>query len=262
MPDPVDGEALTGCTPRSASRVRVQWLDQCPSTNALLLERARAGEPHATAIVCECQTAGRGRQGNAWISVPGSCLTFSLLWRFESRLAAPASLGLAVGVAVAEALESLGAKGIQLKWPNDLMVDGRKFCGILIEAFQEKDKTVAVIGVGLNVDKSESIRGLAGRDVADLRETGVQAGRKGILVALLESLERSLNRYGVEGFAPAREQWLRRDAWKGRRLRLGDARGVSVEGIAAGVGEDGALLLESEGIVTAHYSGELSLRLA
>ena len=262
MPDSVYGEALTGCVPRSDSRIRVHVLDQCPSTNALLLERARAGEPHATAIVCENQTAGRGRQGNAWISVPGSCLTFSLLWRFESRLPAPASLGLAVGVALAQALESLGARGIQLKWPNDLMFNGRKLCGILIEAFQDKDKTVAVIGVGLNVDHGESIRALTGRDVADLRETGIEAGRKVILVALLESLERTLDRFGMEGFAPVREQWLMRDAWKGRRLKLFNAHGVSAEGIAAGVGQDGALLLQSDGNVTAHYSGELSLRLA
>lgn len=260
MPAPVNGEVLSGCILRSASRIQVQVLDQCPSTNALLLERARAGEPHATAIVCENQTAGRGRQGNAWISIPGSCLTFSLLWRFQTRLPAPASLGLVVGVALAEALEALGAHGIQLKWPNDLMFDGRKVCGILIEAFHEEDMTVAVIGIGLNVSHGESIRDLTGLDVADLREAGVQAGRKGILIALLESLERALDRYGIEGFAPVRKQWLIRDAWQGRRLRLCNAQGVAAEGIAAGVGEDGALLLQSEGAVRAYYSGELSLR--
>jgi BirA family biotin operon repressor/biotin-[acetyl-CoA-carboxylase] ligase len=262
MPDPVHGAALDGCILRFASHIRVEVLDQCTSTNALLLERARSGEPHATAIVCEKQTAGRGRQGNAWISVPGSCLTFSLLWRFDSRLPVPASLGLAVGVALVEALESLGAQGIQLKWPNDLLLEERKLGGILIEAFQEKDKTVAVIGVGLNVSNSESIRVRAGCEVADLREAGVQDGRTDILMALLEFLGRGLDSFEAAGFAPVREAWLNRDAWQGRRLRLCNSQGVVAEGVAAGVGEDGALLLQSEGLIRAYYSGELSLRQA
>ena len=267
MSDPIDGVALARCQMLARSRIRVQVLDQCASTNTHLMELARSGAPHASAIVCENQTAGRGRHGKTWISMPGECLTFSLLWRFESRISRLAALSLVVALASARALEAQGAVGIQLKWPNDVLFDGRKLGGILVETFHQTDKTVAVIGIGLNVNLSRSLRDridrsdtLFGHSVADLREAGVRADRSTILAAQLGGIEAALEVFATEGFAGVREDWLLRHAWQGRQVSLGNADQVEAEGEAVGVADDGALLLRSAGGVKAHYSGELSLR--
>lgn len=267
MSDPIDGASLARWGELQGSRIRVQVLKQCASTNTHLLALARAGAPHASAIVCEQQTQGRGRHGKTWISNPGQCLTFSLLWRFDSRLSRLAALSLVVALASVRALEAQGAVGIKLKWPNDLLFDGRKLGGILVETFHQDDKTVAVIGIGLNVSHSRSLQDQIDRSdtlfrhaVADLGEAGVRADRSAILVALLGGVEAALEVFAAEGFAGVREEWLLRHAWQGRQVCLGSADRVEAEGEALGVAEDGALLIRSDGVVRAHYSGELSLR--
>lgn len=258
--DPINGAALARFLRDAGSEVRVQVLDHCPSTNALLLERARAGAPHASAIVCEHQSAGRGRQGHAWISEPGDSLTFSLLWRFDAHLSGLPALGLALAVASARALESQGAQGIRLKWPNDLLFEGRKLGGILIDSFRDAGGTSVVAGIGLNVANARSLQTRIGRGIADLRESGLRVLRTDILAVQLAYLEQALAGFALGGFAPVRDQWMARDAWPGRRLQLTSASGIKAEGESAGIAEDGALLLRCNGVVKAHYSGELSLR--
>ena len=113
---------------------QVEVLDECGSTNALLGERARSGAAHGSVIVCEHQTAGKGRRGNAWASAPGCSLTFSLLWQFSRPSSELQGLSLAVAVACAKALERHGAHRLRLKWPNDLIIEERKLGGILVES--------------------------------------------------------------------------------------------------------------------------------
>ena len=146
-PDLIDLATLAQALEISRLDIQVEVLDQCPSTNALLLERARAGAPHASAIVCERQTAGKGRRGSAWVSASGASLTFSLLWRFDSSVLALSGLSLAVAVASARALEAQGGTQLTLKWPNDLLFDGRKLGGILIETLTGANSTVAVLSL-------------------------------------------------------------------------------------------------------------------
>jgi BirA family biotin operon repressor/biotin-[acetyl-CoA-carboxylase] ligase len=260
--DPIDPDTLARSDVLRQSGVRVEVLDQCTSTNVLLAARARAGEPHASAIVCEHQTAGRGRQGRSWISAPGASLTFSLLWCFDAPQPALSALSLVAGVASAQALESQGARGVQLKWPNDLLFDGRKLGGILVETFRRENRTAAVVGIGLNVADSQSLDDRIGHAVTDTRKAGVRATRTAMLAAQLGGLCEALGRFETGGFAGFRDAWQSRHAFQGRRVRLLGADRHDTEGEVVGVADDGALLLRSAGVVTAHYSGELSLRSA
>ncbi|MFM9972694.1 MAG: biotin--[acetyl-CoA-carboxylase] ligase [Burkholderiales bacterium] len=259
MPDLIDASWLTGQLDLALSELRVQCLEQCESTNTLLMAQAKAGGPHGSVVVCEYQTAGRGRLGNRWQSAPEASLTFSLLWRFPSSLQHRSALSLVVAVGCAQTLESLGARGVALKWPNDLLLDGRKLGGILVETFHSAGVIVAVIGVGLNVCHSASIDAQVGVRVATLREAGIDATRTRVLAALLLGLENALAKFDREGFEMFRAAWQRRDAWHGRQVRLSGNRGQIV-GEAMGIGDDGALLLRTGGMIQTHYSGEMSLR--
>lgn len=246
----------------SGSPIRVEVLGQCASTNSLLLERARTGAPHASAIVCERQTAGKGRRGNTWISSEGDSLTFSLLWRFVSDISALSGLSLAVAVACARALEARGAAQIKLKWPNDLLFEERKLGGILVETLPVAGGVAVVIGIGLNVRNAAVLRDSLGYPVADLQEAGAVGTRTALLAAQLAELADLLPFFEKGGFVRLREEWLERHAWQGRQVVLASGTHRHVQGEAVGVAEDGALLLLVEGQVLPCYSGELSLRLA
>src|SRR5258706_5656931 len=132
--DLFESPALAARSKKIAPELCVEVLDQCPSTNTVLAQRAAAGAPHGTVLVCEHQSAGRGRRGNSWITEVGGSLAFSILWRFPRGAGALGGLSLAVAVGAAKALERLGTEGVEVKWPNDLYCAGRKLGGILIES--------------------------------------------------------------------------------------------------------------------------------
>lgn len=113
----------------AGDRFAVEALPECLSTSTLLLERARQGAPSGALLVADRQTAGRGRRGRSWLSSPEASLTFSLLWRFECPVAQLAGLSLAVGVAVARALEASGVASIELKWPTTSCSTGARSVG-------------------------------------------------------------------------------------------------------------------------------------
>lgn len=241
-----------------AARFDADLLETCPSTSALLSERALAGAPSGSVLWAIEQTAGRGRRGRVWVARPGASLTFSLLWRFAPGVRL-SGLSLAVGLAVARALEGLGAQGIALKWPNDVWLDGRKLGGILIELQQSAGRSAAVIGIGLNLAAP-----LAGevRDqpVAGLDESSaVPNDAVVVLAAVLGELAPVLDGFAVEGFAPWRAAWQARHALQDEAVRLIDDTGEA-EGICRGVDEEGALLLERNGTLVRVLGGDVSLR--
>jgi BirA family biotin operon repressor/biotin-[acetyl-CoA-carboxylase] ligase len=245
------------------SGLRLELLDECPSTNTELAERARAGAAHGTVLACEHQTAGRGRRGNAWVSAVGGSVTFSVLWRFARSAGALSGLGLAVAVGAAEALEKLGVRGVSLKWPNDLLHEGSKLGGILIEtAGDAAGQAAAVVGVGVNVRLGTEARERIGQPVTDLAAGGSGTpSRTAVLAGLLESIAPALERFSREGFAPFRQAWLQRHAWQGRRVVLVGAGRHLAEGEVIGIAADGALELACERGVERFHSGELSVRL-
>ncbi len=232
------------------------------STNTALLERASRGAPGGTVLAVEWQPGGRGRLGRAWHAGVGGALTFSLLWRFARGAAALSGLSLAVGVALARALEAAGAHGIALKWPNDVLWRGRKLAGILTELQGDAlGPTVAVIGIGLNVHLAATTRARIDQAVADLEEAcGRVSDRNALLARLLIELHGVLEAFAREGFAPLRAEWQRRHASRDKPVTLLLPDGARQRGRALGVAEDGALVFETRAGTKRYHSGEISLR--
>ena len=258
----LDAAVLRAQLGAQAREFHLELLDECASTNTLLLERARGGAPSGSVLACELQSAGRGRRGNTWQSSLGGSLTFSLLWRFPQGAAGLAGLSLAVGVAVARALAVLDIGGVQRKWPNDLLHAGRKLGGILIELQSEAaGPSAAAIGIGLNVRLPAALRDGIAQAVTDVASISQRApSRNQLLAATLSELGQVLEQFDAEGFAPLREEWIARHAYQGKPVTLFAGDGKTFTGRAAGVAEDGALLLETARGLERFVSGDLSLR--
>jgi len=260
--DLLDADAVRGRLGAQARHFALELLDSCVSTNTLLLERARGGAVSGSVLACELQSAGRGRRGNRWQSGLGGSLTFSLLWRFRQGAPGLAGLSLAAGVAAARALASEGIEGVQLKWPNDLLHTGCKLGGILVELQGDAaGPSAAVIGIGLNLRLRAGLRDAIAQPVTDLASIAARVPpRNRLLAATLIELAQVLEQFAEEGFAPLRQEWISRHAHQGRLVTLSSGEGKSVAGRAAGVAEDGALLLQTARGLERCVSGELSLR--
>lgn len=254
-----------------ACRFDIDVLAECDSSNSRLMARAEAGAPSGTVIVAERQTAGRGRRGRHWASAPGDSLTFSLLWRFPPDTALD-GLSLAVGVALARALEDLGIEDIRLKWPNDVLLHGRKLAGILIELVappRAAQGPAAIIGIGLNLrlpaDLPADVRAGAAAlvDAVDMMDTApalLDLDANQLLAALLAALHAQLERFATAGFAALRGAWQQRHAHADLPVCLSDDFNPPRVGICRGVDADGALLLETADGLQRIVSGEVSLR--
>lgn len=245
-----------------APRFALELLTVVDSTNTRLLERAQRGADTATVIAAEWQSGGRGRLGRTWHSTIGGGLVFSLLWRFSRGASALSGLSLATGVAVARAVEALGANGTGLKWPNDVLWDGRKLAGILIELQGDVlGPTAAVIGVGVNVRLTSADHARIDQPATDLAAAcGAAPDRNIALARLLTELHNMLEVFGADGFGPLRAEWHKRHVHQDQRVVLQLGNGANAAGRASGVGDDGALLLETPAGVKRYHSGEITLR--
>lgn len=256
--------ALSAATARQLETI--ETLLEVDSTNRFLTDAAGPEAGQAKACVAELQSAGRGRRGRSWIAPFGGSLCLSLAWQFAETPPELSALSLAVGVALVKALERFGAAGVQLKWPNDLLWKDRKLGGILLEMKSESAGPArVVIGIGLNVLIPAPLRlEMAEKQavlVADLHEIlrEKMPDRNAIVAAFIDELVILLQQFEREGFEPFREQWLKLDALAGEEVKLMLAQ-QSVQGTARGVAEDGALLLEVDGVVHRCVSGEVSVR--
>jgi BirA family biotin operon repressor/biotin-[acetyl-CoA-carboxylase] ligase len=198
----LDRAAIVGALGAHAEKLVIDVVDSVDSTNSELLRRAPGRDIHRHLLAAEWQTAGRGRRGRNWTAIAGGSLTFSLGWRFEQGAAHLAGLPLAVGVAMARALEASGYGNIELKWPNDLVHRQGKLGGILIELSGDAlGPSLAVIGVGLNVRLSAPARRDIAQPVTDLAAIAGTGDRNARLRGLPRSLFLLLERYAREGFA-------------------------------------------------------------
>jgi len=242
----------------STSGVAVEVVAQTGSTNADLLARAGALSGPLL-LVAEHQTAGRGRAGRSWLSSSEGSLTFSLAWRFEGGPQSLLGLPLAVGVALGDALGGLGVQ-VGLKWPNDVLKDGDKLAGILIETQSAPGGGVwAVIGIGLNLVMPDDMEAQLGRSAAGAPWLA-RMERDVLMAALLDALAGSLRLFAAQGFAAFSTRWNLRHAWQGRTVVILDNGAVLHEGLAAGVDDMGRLLLDTaDGRITV-MAGDVSLR--
>ncbi len=245
-----------------AGRFDVDALAECDSTNSELMRHAESGAPAGTVIVADRQSAGRGRRGRSWLSEPESSLTFSLLWRFSGPLARLSGLSLAVGVGLACGLENLGARGICLKWPNDVLLrDGEayaKLAGILVELSSDRRGTQAIIGIGLNLAPPG---GELPQPAAGLNQSlSAMPERHVVLAAILQELHRVLETFAVDGFFALKTEWQQRHAWQGDRVQILGEDASPLVGRCLGADDDGALLLETASGIERIFSGDVSVR--
>ena len=263
---------------------RIEILDSAPSSNTLLLQRAKldvanGGAPSGSVLAVEWQSGGRGRRGRVWHSGLGNALTFSLLWRFECGLSALSGLSLATGVALMRALRDLGVDGVRLKWPNDVLgahnhKGSAKLAGILIETQGDMlGPSAVVIGIGLNLSLPQPVLRQISPPATSLTDMMINAPempvvpeRNRLLAVLLRELHGVLREFAMHGFAALRAEWESHHALQDQPVRLSLPDGSSVAGIARGVTEDGALKLETispeTGVqgVKIFNAGEVSLR--
>lgn len=242
----------------SGSSVSVEVVEETGSTNADLLARA-ATLAGPLLLVARNQTAGRGRAGRSWLSSSEGSLTFSLAWKFDGGLPRLTGLPLAVGVALADTLERLGVQ-VGLKWPNDVLRDGDKLAGILIETQAAAGGGVwAVIGIGLNLLMPDELEARIGRSVASLPWLA-RMDRDALLAALLDGLAGALAEFDRAGFSAFAARWNLRHAWQGELVTILDGARVLHEGSAAGVDDAGRLLLDTANGRIAVLAGDVSLR--
>jgi len=243
------------------------------STNDHLYAAPPPAPGAARVAFAELQSAGRGRRGRRWIAPFGSGLTFSISWTFAETPADLPALGLALGVAIAKVLSGLGAQRLSLKWPNDLLHDGRKLGGLLTQLRQESGGAATVVaGLGLNLALPDAARNaieavntpdhpaLAVADLAGATPQGLSS-RNLIASRLVLGLEDALREFATVGFTGFAQEWAALDALRGAPVRVhqGSER---FEGTARGTDRDGALLVESAGRVLRVFSGDVSVRSA
>lgn len=241
----------------------VEVLFETGSTNQYLLDLAREVDPVAPrACLAEVQSAGRGRGGRPFFSALGGSVLLSILWPVGVAPAELLGLSPVIAVAVARALESEGVYGIGLKWPNDVLVRGRKACGILLEVGQDRrEGRVLVTGIGINVQVAASVGREIDQPWTDLhRELGHMPSRNRIAGRVIDRVMGAVRVYLEQGFGPFRSEYRVRDILEGREVRLVQAT-TEFRGVGRGLDEKGALLVESAGRVTAHLSGDVRIRL-
>ena len=245
-----------------AQYYRLQILDATDSTNSVLMHAAEAGAPDGNVVCAEYQFAGRGRRGRQWHSILGGSLTFSVLWRFEEGIAALVGLSLAVGVAMARALNRFTRYPVKLKWPNDVLVDYRKLAGILVEIQGDiQGPSFAVVGIGLNVNLPAAHRDSIDQAVIDLEEMQVHIDRNLLLASCLVELKAVMDVMREQGFKGLRDEWETHHAHAGQAVSLLLPDRQTVTGIALGVDATGAFLLQSgDGACSAYNSGDIRLR--
>lgn len=234
------------------------------STNSVLLARQNPTFGTCEVMLAEYQTAGRGRRGRAWLAPPGGSICLSLSWVFREVPQDLGALGLVIGVCSLRALRESGLEETRLKWPNDILVDGQKLGGILIELRAESAGPASVvIGIGLNVALGANVLqavGETGVAATDLLTAGVQhPSRNAIAAALVTHLVRGLLVFESEGLKPFADEWRAADALRGRQIDVHTLEGVA-RGLARGIDLHGALVVETPQGVRRFISGDVTVR--
>ncbi|MCP4302923.1 MAG: biotin--[acetyl-CoA-carboxylase] ligase [Gammaproteobacteria bacterium] len=220
------------------------------STNSYLMQQPGPAPGKMRVAATDNQTAGRGRHGRTWQSPPGSGLCLSMAYTFASSPENLPALTLAIGLGVIETLRDLDVNGVQLKWPNDLIVIDGKLGGILTEAQSGPGGAMTVVsGIGLNIDLAERMD--FGQEtngalrIVDLKShVGQLPGRNQIAASIVSGLSRTFVDYEAGGFSLFADQWPENDWLLGRELTIDSPQQV-ITGIGAGIANDGALLVDT-----------------
>jgi len=266
----LNSDTISGLIANEFPTLTIETFLSINSTNQYLMKQVATESSGCKAVFAEQQTSGRGRHGRQWISPFGGNLYFSILYQFSPIPNDITGLSLAVGVAIVELLRKIGVDSAQLKWPNDILVNGRKLCGILLEMHGESHGPYAVVmGIGLNVSMSDSEAEKIDQPWIALNQicdTGLS--RNELAAQLLIHIMAALNEFEEKGLDAFRDRWMQWDSYMDSEvlLRLGDRE---IKGIARGIDQQGALLIEEPGLqqegkkqgqLQRFYSGEIKLR--
>ncbi|WP_232493421.1 biotin--[acetyl-CoA-carboxylase] ligase [Novosphingobium kaempferiae] len=232
----------------------IEVVAETGSTNADLAKRLSGGEylSEGRWLVADRQTAGKGRLGRAWDDGAGNFMGSTVV-RIAPTDPAPATLALLTGLAVHEALSTFRSEGLQLKWPNDLLLDGGKVAGILLEMVSG----VVIVGIGVNLAHAPDV---PGRKVVALSDYGKDVSRDDFAGALAAAFDIELQRWRSVGLAPLLRRWQSAAHPVGTSLRVLPPGEDAVEGTFAGLAEDGNLRLAlSDGAIRTIHAGDVLL---
>lgn len=250
------------------SRMNTRWAghpvvyyDALPSTNLQAKLDAENGAEEGTLIVADMQTAGRGRKGRAWSSPGGTNVYFTLILKPDYAAETASGVTLAMGIAAAEGIRQTCGVKAEIKWPNDIVVGGRKVCGILAEMSVEREFVhYIVIGVGINVGIQEFPAEIAETAASLNRESGRQVSRSQLIVNVMKVFEEVYEVFRKDGMSGLWERYNSMLVNKDREVRVLDPEG-EFQGISRGINEKGELLVEREdGKLVEVYAGEVSVR--
>ncbi|PCH84857.1 MAG: bifunctional biotin--[acetyl-CoA-carboxylase] synthetase/biotin operon repressor [Piscirickettsiaceae bacterium] len=244
---------------------RLDVLDCTPSTNAYLVQQSRLRKiDNGTVCLAEMQTAGKGRLGRAWVSPFAQNVYISFVWNFKTGVGALSGLSLACGAAVCKALQKMGLSEHKLKWPNDILFEGKKLAGILVEIQGEsQDEYTAVIGIGVNCHMTSPLTKKIDQPWVDLKAAmpNHPVSRNELAAELINQVLPVLSAYESQGLKPSLKYWDDYDGCKNKKIRIISGKNFST-GIAKGITEFGELkLLNDAGDIELISSGEVSLRL-
>lgn len=242
-------------------RVDIDVIASTTSTSDDLLGQVDGASRTPRVLLAEYQSGARGRRGKSWLSPFGKSISMSVAWTFPWGASRLEGLSLAVGVAVCRTLASLGVKGVGLKWPNDVLVDGRKLAGILIEVAGDMDVSCkAIVGIGINYTLPQAAFEQIDQPCTGLGMHGLPCPPRNLLArTLIDHVLDSLQLFSSRGFAAFREQWCEFDccAQQPVELRIGERR---IKGVASGVTDQGAIIILRDGVRETYVGGEISLR--
>ena len=253
----LDAARLAAADPVLLPGLRVEVVEEAASTNALVAERAAAGDPAGLVVVAEHQTAGRGRLDRTWETPARSALTFSLLLRPTAPTRSWPWLPLLAGYAVDKALKADGFEA-SVKWPNDVLIGGRKVAGILVERIETEQGAAAVVGVGLNVGMSAEE--LPVPEATSQAVQGAAPDRTGLLLDVLAALGEAFETWqegGDQAGMRLAESYVAACDTIGQRVRVALPDGTTLEGTATGIDPSGRLLVEHDGARTAVAAGDV-----
>jgi BirA family biotin operon repressor/biotin-[acetyl-CoA-carboxylase] ligase len=242
----------------------IETVLEVDSTNSWLYQAAQEGAASGTVCVAELQHAGRGRHNRHWVSPFAANLYLSLLWRSMTGATGLGGLSLVTGIAVVRSLASFGISSAGLKWPNDVLVDGAKLAGILIDVSGESTGPCAVvIGIGINVSMPETAAAGIDQRWTDLCSlTGRQQfPRNRLAASVLGNLLAAIEEFEQYGMEPFMDEWQRLDLVNGRQVDMQLPNEV-IPGLACGIDSAGALLVDTATGRRRFASGEISLRVA
>ncbi|MBD3380432.1 MAG: biotin--[acetyl-CoA-carboxylase] ligase, partial [Candidatus Omnitrophica bacterium] len=237
-------EVLEGFAGELFSGDKYYHYEQLPSTNNTAYSLAEEGAPEGAVVVAEEQTSGKGRMGRRWESPRGG-IYFSIILRPSGDIERIPSFALTAGYSVVKSLEKAFSLDARLKWPNDVLVKGRKICGVLSEMKAQPGMVdFLVAGIGLNANTAAE--SLPEEATSVKQETGNDISRCFLMRTVLECLEDSYSRFAKNGFRCLRDEIVKSCSFMGERVCV-DRGGVKTEGVAADIDEHGALILELPG---------------